>query len=265
MLIHPQFNPVAVQIGPLAIHWYGLMYLLAFSQFWWLGRRRIRTHPQLIHGGWTVAQLDDLLFYGVLGVILGGRLGEVLFYAPGYYFSHPSEMLAVWKGGMSFHGGFLGVLVAMTYCARKTQRHWLEITDFIAPLVPLGLAAGRVGNFINGELWGRVCDPALPWAMVFPQAGDLLPRHPSQLYQCGLEGLALFAMLWLYSGKTRPCGAVSAVFLMGYGIFRFVAEFFRNPDDGIFGLSEVISMGQWLSLPMVAAGVIMLVWAYRRN
>ena len=265
MLIHPQFNPVAVQIGPLAIHWYGLMYLLAFSQFWWLGRRRIRTHPQLIHGGWTVAQLDDLLFYGVLGVILGGRLGEVLFYAPGYYFSHPSEMLAVWKGGMSFHGGFLGVLVAMTYCARKTQRRWLEITDFIAPLVPLGLAAGRVGNFINGELWGRVCDPALPWAMVFPQAGDLLPRHPSQLYQCGLEGLALFAILWLYSGKTRPCGAVSAVFLMGYGIFRFVAEFFRNPDDGIFGLSEVISMGQWLSLPMVAAGVIMLVWAYRRN
>ena len=265
MLIHPQFNPVAVQIGPLAIHWYGLMYLLAFSQFWWLGRRRIRTHPQLIHGGWTVAQLDDLLFYGVLGVILGGRLGEVLFYAPGYYFSHPSEMLAVWKGGMSFHGGFLGVLVAMAYCARKTQRRWLEITDFIAPLVPLGLAAGRVGNFINGELWGRVCDPALPWAMVFPQAGDLLPRHPSQLYQCGLEGLALFAMLWLYSGKTRPCGAVSAVFLMGYGIFRFVAEFFRNPDDGIFGLSEVISMGQWLSLPMVAAGVIMLVWAYRRN
>ena len=265
MLIHPQFNPVAVQIGPLAIHWYGLMYLLAFSQFWWLGRRRIRTHPQLIHGGWTVAQLDDLLFYGVLGVILGGRLGEVLFYAPGYYFSHPSEILAVWKGGMSFHGGFLGVLVAMAYCARKTQRHWLEITDFIAPLVPLGLAAGRVGNFINGELWGRVCDPALPWAMVFPQAGDLLPRHPSQLYQCGLEGLALFAMLWLYSGKTRPCGAVSAVFLMGYGIFRFVAEFFRNPDDGIFGLSEVISMGQWLSLPMVAAGVIMLVWAHRRN
>ena len=265
MLIHPQFNPVAVQIGPLAIHWYGLMYLLAFSQFWWLGRRRIRTHPQLIHGGWTVAQLDDLLFYGVLGVILGGRLGEVLFYAPGYYFSHPSEVLAVWKGGMSFHGGFLGVLVAMTYCARKTQRRWLEITDFIAPLVPLGLAAGRVGNFINGELWGRVCDPALPWAMVFPQAGDLLPRHPSQLYQCGLEGLALFAILWLYSGKTRPCGAVSAVFLMGYGIFRFVAEFFRNPDDGIFGLSEVISMGQWLSLPMVAAGVIMLVWAYRRN
>ena len=262
MLIHPQFDPVAIAIGPLAIRWYGLMYLLAFLQFWWLGRRRILARPQ---SGWTLEQLDDLLFYGVLGVVIGGRLGQVLFYEPGYYASHPLEIVAVWKGGMSFHGGFLGVLAALTLWCRKHARGWLETSDFVAPLVPLGLLAGRIGNFINGELWGRVADPALPWAMIFPQAGDLQPRHPSQLYQCGLEGLVLFGGLWLYSGKTRPCGAVSAVFLMGYGIFRFVAEFFRNPDDGIFGLSEVISMGQWLSLPMVAAGVIMLVWAYRRN
>ena len=263
MLIHPQFDPIAVSLGPLAIRWYGLMYLAAFLQFWWLGKRRIESQPQLAQSGWTVAQLDDLLFYGVLGVIVGGRLGEVLFYQPGYYFAHPLDILAVWKGGMSFHGGFLGVLVAMALYARKTHRAWLEITDFIAPLVPLGLAAGRVGNFINGELWGRVCDPALPWAMVFPQV-DTLPRHPSQLYQAGLEGLLLFVVLWIFARGARARGAVSGVFLVGYGSLRFVAEFFRTPDAGIFGLSEVISMGQWLSLPMVAVGVAMLVLSSRK-
>ena len=264
MLIHPQFDPIAVSLGPLSIHWYGLMYLAAFAQFWWLGKRRIQTQPQLAQAGWTVAQLDDLLFYGVLGVILGGRLGEVLFYAPGYYLAHPLEVFAVWKGGMSFHGGLLGVLLAMALYARKTRRTWLDITDFIAPLVPLGLAAGRVGNFINGELWGRVADPALPWAMVFPQI-DNLPRHPSQLYQAALEGVLLFVVLWLFSRTARPRGAVSGVFLIGYGFFRFVAEFFRTPDDGIFGLSETISMGQWLSLPMIVIGIVMLIMAYRRR
>lgn len=265
MLIHPQFNPVALQIGPLAVHWYGLMYLLAFMQFLALGRVRLLRQAHWQARGWTVPQLDDLLFYGVLGVVLGGRLGEVLFYAPGYYLSHPFEILAVWKGGMSFHGGFLGVLMAMALYAWKMQRRWLEITDFIAPLVPLGLATGRFGNFINGELWGRVCDPDLPWAMIFPQSGDLLPRHPSQLYQAGLEGLLFFVILWLYSRRERPRGAVSAVFLIGYGSFRFLAEYFRNPDDGIFGVSEIISMGQWLSLPMILAGIIMLVWSSRSN
>ena len=264
MLIHPQFNPVALSVGPLSIHWYGLMYLAAFFQFWWLGKQRIQTHPQLLRAGWTVQQLDDLLFFGVLGVILGGRLGQVLFYEPGYYFSNPAQILAIWQGGMSFHGGFLGVLVAMGFCAHKWQRSWLDITDFIAPLVPLGLAAGRIGNFINGELWGRVADPSLPWAMVFPRVDDL-PRHPSQLYQAGLEGVMLFVVLWIYSGKTRPRGAVSGVFLIGYGVFRFLAEFFRTPDDGIFGLSEVISMGQWLSLPMILIGVLMLISAHRRS
>lgn len=264
MLIHPQFNPVALKLGPLAIHWYGLMYMLAFLQFWYLGKRRIERQPWLARNGWTVPQLDDLLFYGVLGVVLGGRLGQVLFYEPGYYLSHPFEIIAVWKGGMSFHGGLLGVLVAMAYSSFKMRRNWLDITDFIAPLVPLGLAAGRIGNFINGELWGRVADPALPWAMIFPQV-DAQPRHPSQLYQAGLEGLLLFVLLWLFSRRERPRAAVSGAFLIGYGSFRFIAEYFRTPDDGIFGLSEVISMGQWLSVPMILAGVLMLGWSYRQR
>lgn len=262
MLLHPQFDPVAFRLGPLAVHWYGLMYLVAFAQFFLLGRRRIRQRPD---SGWTVEQLDDLLFYGVLGVILGGRLGQVLFYEPGYYFAHPLEIVAVWKGGMSFHGGFLGVLLAMAWWSWKHRKPWLAVTDFIAPLVPLGLAAGRLGNFINGELWGRVADPGLPWAMIFPQAGDALPRHPSQLYHAGLEGLALFAILWLYSGRERPCGAVSGAFLIGYGIFRSLVEFFREPDSGIFGHSYTVSMGQWLSLPMVLAGIAMIYLAYRKK
>ncbi|HEX5803132.1 MAG TPA: prolipoprotein diacylglyceryl transferase [Azospira sp.] len=259
MLVHPQFDPIAVAVGPLAVRWYGLMYLLAFLQFWWLGKRRIERG---LAPGFSVKALDDLLFYGVLGVVLGGRLGQVLFYEPGYYLAHPLEILAVWKGGMSFHGGFLGVLVAMAFLARKYERRWLEVTDFIAPLVPLGLAAGRLGNFINGELWGRVADPALPWAMVFPHVDDL-PRHPSQLYQMAGEGLALFALLWLYAAKPRATGAVSGAFLIGYGVFRFLAEYFRTPDEGIFGLSYTVSMGQWLSLPMVLAGIALLVLARR--
>ncbi len=261
MLVHPQFDPVAVHLGPLAVHWYGLMYLLAFLQLWWLGKRRLAARPEL---GVTEQGLDDLLFYGVLGVVLGGRLGQVLFYDPGYYFSHPGEIIAVWKGGMSFHGGFLGVLIAVAFWTRKHKVNWLSTMDFIAPLVPLGLAAGRIGNFINGELWGRVADPSLPWAMVFPQV-DNLPRHPSQIYQALGEGLMLFIILWFYSRKARPTGAVSAVFLIGYGVFRSLAEYFREPDAGIFGHSYLVSMGQWLSLPMILAGVIMLVWSYKRR
>ncbi|TLS18575.1 MAG: prolipoprotein diacylglyceryl transferase [Betaproteobacteria bacterium] len=260
MLIHPQFDPIAVSIGPLAVRWYGLMYLVAFAAFYFLGRQRIRRRPD---GGWSLEQLDDLLFWGVLGVVLGGRLGQVLFYEPGYYFANPAEILAVWKGGMSFHGGFLGVLVAMAWWGRKHGKSFFTVTDFIAPLVPLGLAAGRIGNFINGELWGRVADASLPWAMIFPQV-DSQPRHPSQLYQAGLEGLCLFVLLWLYSARPRPTGAVSGVFLIGYGAFRFIAEYFREPDAGIFGHSYAISMGQWLSLPMVAIGVFILLRARRQ-
>ena len=285
MLIHPQFDPVALRLGPLAVHWYGLMYLLGFLLFLWLGRRRLRQlngHgryplpgplPQAGEGDKGSLResdvsspnrdgkfLDDLLFYGVLGVVLGGRLGEVLFYHPGYYFAHPLEIFAVWQGGMSFHGGFLGVLAAMALFARKQKIQWLQLMDFIAPLVPLGLGAGRIGNFINGELWGRPTNAA--WGMVFPNV-DNIPRHPSQLYEFALEGIALFALLWLYSSKPRPVGAVSGLFLIGYGSFRFLAEFTRNPDDGIFGLMTFgISMGQWLSLPMVLAGVVMMGWAH---
>lgn len=260
MLVHPQFDPIAVSLGPLAVRWYGLMYLVAFAAFYFLGRQRIRQRPD---SGWSPEQLDDLLFWGVLGVVLGGRLGQVLFYEPGYYFANPAEILAVWKGGMSFHGGFLGVLAAMAWWGRKHGKSFFAVTDFIAPLVPLGLAAGRIGNFINGELWGRVADAGLPWAMVFPQV-DSLPRHPSQLYQAGLEGLCLFLLLWFYSARPRPTGAVSGVFLIGYGAFRFIAEYFREPDAGIFGHSYAISMGQWLSLPMVAIGVFLLLRARRR-
>ena len=261
MLLHPQFDPVAFSLGPLAVRWYGLMYLAAFVQFILLGRYRIRARPGFL----TTEQLDDLLFYGMLGVILGGRLGQVLFYEPTYFLSHPLEILAVWKGGMSFHGGFLGVLLAMALWTRKHQFAWFDIMDFVAPLVPLGLAAGRVGNFINGELWGRVADPSLPWAMAFPQAGDMQPRHPSQLYHVGLEGIALFVILWLYSSTLRPRGAVSGVFLIGYGIFRFITEFFREPDAGIFGQSYTISMGQWLSLPMILVGVLLLLMAGQKK
>jgi phosphatidylglycerol:prolipoprotein diacylglycerol transferase len=264
MLVYPKIDPVALQIGPLAVRWYGLMYLVAFSQVWWLGRRRIRAQAHWSGRGWSEAELDDLLFYGVIGVIVGARLGEVLFYQPAYYLAHPLEILAVWHGGMSFHGGFLGVLLAMAFFARQSGRAWLEITDFIAPLAPLGLAAGRIGNFINGELWGRLADPSLPWAMIFPHV-DRLPRHPSQLYQAALEGVALFVLLWLYSRRERPRGAVSAAFLIGYGAFRFVAEYFRAPDAGIFGRSDVVSMGQWLSLPMIAAGLAMFARALRRR
>ncbi len=261
MLIHPQFDPVAVHLGPLVIRWYGLMYLAGFVLFLVLGRYRAKKFPAR---GFTATDLDDLLFYGVLGVVIGGRLGQVLFYEPGYYFSHPFEIIAVWKGGMSFHGGFLGVLAAMAWFGHQTGRSFFQVTDFIAPLVPTGLAAGRIGNFINGELWGRVADPSLPWAMVFPQV-DNLPRHPSQLYQTGMEGLLLFVILWWYSAKPRPVSAVSGVFLIGYGSFRFIAEYFREPDAGIFGQSYFISMGQWLSLPMVAVGLVMIVIAYRKK
>ncbi|WIM04964.1 MAG: prolipoprotein diacylglyceryl transferase [Candidatus Nitricoxidivorans perseverans] len=254
MLIHPQFDPVALHLGPLAVRWYGLMYLAGFGAFLLLGRRRAAGQPW---HGISPADLDDLLFYGVLGVILGGRLGQVLFYEPAYYLVHPIEILAVWKGGMSFHGGFLGVLAAMALWGRKAGKTFFQVTDFIAPLVPLGLAAGRVGNFINGELWGRVADAALPWAMVFPQA-DAQPRHPSQLYQTAGEGLLLFALLWWFSSRRRPTGAISGMFLVGYGAARFAAEFFREPDAGIFGQSYLVSMGQWLSVPMIVVGFVLL-------
>ena len=259
MLIHPQFDPIALAIGPLAIRWYGLMYLLAFTLLIVLGRIRIK---QQTNADWDAKRLDDVLFYGVLGVVLGGRLGYVLFYKLGYYLAHPIEIFYVWEGGMSFHGGFIGVAFALWLFARRGKKSWLAVTDFIAPLVPLGLGAGRIGNFINGELWGRPTD--LPWGMVFPHV-DLVPRHPSQLYEFGLEGLALFILVWFYSARPRPVGAVSGLFLVGYGTFRFIVEFSREPDDFLGLLSMGLTMGQWLSLPMMVAGVVLMVWAYRKK
>ena len=264
MLIHPQFNAVALQLGPLAIRWYGLTYVLAFVLFIVLGRLHLKRRPDM---GFTAKDLDDLLFYGILGVILGGRLGYVVFYKASYFLSNPIEIFYVWQGGMSFHGGFLGVLVAMLLFGRKSNRTFFQVTDYIAPLVPTGLAAGRLGNFINGELPGRIiADPSnIPWAMWFPQV-DRLPtaRHPSQLYQLALEGLLLFVILWIYSRKPRPVAAVSAVFLIGYGSFRFLAEFTREPDSFLGLLQLGLSMGQWLSLPMVIVGVGMFVYANRK-
>jgi len=273
MLVHPQFSPIAFEIGPLAVHWYGLTYLVAFGLFLWLAARRVRRSP-FAESGWTRQQVEDLLFFGVLGVVLGGRIGYVLFYKAGYYAQHPLEVFAVWKGGMSFHGGMLGVLAAMALYARLRGRRFLEVTDLIAPCVPLGLASGRIGNFINGELWGRAADPALPWAMVFPQSGSSLPRHPSQIYQVLLEGVLLFALLWWYArrpgayvdSRGRPAwGRVSGAFLAGYGVLRFAAEYFREPDAFLGLLSLGLSMGQWLCVPMMVAGAIMWARPVRRE
>jgi phosphatidylglycerol:prolipoprotein diacylglycerol transferase len=290
MLIHPNFDPIAIHLGPLAVRWYGLMYLLAFIQCILIGRIRLRL-PYVSAQGWTTKDIDDILFYGVLGTILGGRLGYVVFYKSSFYLAHPLDIFKVWEGGMSFHGGMLGVITAMILFAWQRKRTWLQVTDFVAPMVPLGLAAGRFGNFINGELWGRVTNPNAPWAMLFqnaspddaiwlqnhPQADaqwhlheiferyQMLPRHPSQLYEIALEGFALFIVMWLMSRKQRPVGAISAVFLIGYGVARFTVEFAREPDDYLGLLAANLSMGQWLSLPMIIAGIGLLVWSYKRS
>ncbi len=256
MIAQPNIDPVAFSIGPLAVRWYGLMYLAGFGAAWLLGNLRIRKGLSPV----TRSAFEDLIFYGVLGVIAGGRLGYVLFYKPGYYAAHPLEIFYVWQGGMSFHGGLLGVMAAMAFAARKHKVDWLRLMDFVAPLCPLGLAAGRLANFINGELWGRPTD--LPWGMVFRGAGPE-PRHPSQLYQFALEGIALFALLWWFSAKPRPRGQVSALFLIGYGAFRFIAEFAREPDSFLGLLALGLSMGQWLCLPMIAAGIALFAWARR--
>jgi len=262
MLVHPQFDPVALSLGPFQIHWYGLTYLAAFGLFLLLAARRVRL-PHFAAAGWVRRDVEDMLFLGVLGVIVGGRLGYAIFYKPGDYLADPLQILMVWKGGMSFHGGLLGVLAAMTWFARSRQRPFLQVMDVVAPCVPVGLAAGRIGNFINGELWGRAADPSLPWAMVFPQSGSSVPRHPSQLYQVALEGLLLFALLWWYGQRERAQGRVSALFLIGYGVLRFVAEYFREPDSFLGLLAGGMSMGQWLCLPMVATGALMWWWSGR--
>jgi phosphatidylglycerol:prolipoprotein diacylglycerol transferase len=261
MLVHPEFDPIAISLGPVAIRWYGLMYLIAFVAFFLLGRARIRARSPSVPPGFEVRDLEDLLFWGAIGVVLGGRLGYVLFYKPAHYLANPLELLAVWQGGMSFHGGLIGVLLAIALFARRRGWRFLQIGDFIAPLVPLGLAAGRMGNFINGELWGRAT--SVPWAMAFPQV-DMLPRHPSQLYQFAGEGLLLFVILWIYSARPRPLGAISGMFLIGYGVLRFAAEFAREPDAFLGLIGFGLTMGQLLCIPMIAAGVGLLFASRRR-
>ncbi len=260
MLVHPDFDPVAFALGPLQVRWYGLMYLLGFVAGWALGRYRAKRPGS----GWTAEQVDDLVFYIALGVILGGRVGYILFYGFGSFLHNPLTLFRIWEGGMSFHGGFLGVLLAMALFARKYGRGFWPTVDFIAPLIAPGILFGRLGNFINGELWGRVTD--LPWGMVFRQTGDGLPRHPSQLYEAALEGVALFVIVWLFSAKPRPTMAVSGVFALAYGIFRFLVEFVRQPDPQLGYLAfGWLTMGQVLSLPLIAVGAVLLSLAYRRR
>ena len=274
------FDPVAFSAGPLDVHWYGIMYLLAFLAFWWLGGQVARKRAWW---SWKPEEVGDILFYGMLGVILGGRLGYTLFYGFGSLVNDPLFIFRIWDGGMSFHGGLIGVILAMAWFARRSKRTFWQVADFVAPLVPVGLALGRVGNFIGGELWGRISD--VPWAMIFAksitpfEAGggtveeawrsgalDHLARHPSQLYQAGLEGLALFVILIWFSATPRPRGAISGLFLAGYGVFRLSVEFFREPDQHLgFLAGGWLTMGMLLSLPMIAAGIIIMLIAYGKR
>ena len=252
----PPIDPIIFSIGPLDLRWYGLMYLIGFAAAYYLaGLRLART-------SWSKDQLSDLLFWGFLGVILGGRIGYVFFYQFEMFLADPLYLFRIWAGGMSFHGGLLGVIVALWWFARKSNSALLTVGDFIAPLVPIGLGAGRIGNFINAELWGRTTD--VSWGIIFPGAGSV-PRHASQLYEFALEGLVLFVMLWLYSNKPRPMGAVSGLFLAAYGSFRFFVEYFRQPDAHIGLYNGFISQGQILSLPMVIGGIGLMLWAYKKG
>lgn len=254
----PQIDPIIFEVGPLAVRWYGLMYLIGFGAAYWLANRAAEKSS----GEWNKDQVSDLLFYGFLGVILGGRIGYVLFYQFEFFIQEPLYLFKVWEGGMSFHGGLCGVLVSTWLFAKKENKNYLALGDFIAPLFPIGLGVGRIGNFINGELWGRTTD--VSWGVIFPGAGPIA-RHPSQLYEFFLEGVVLFAILYLYAKKSRPAGAIGGLFLVGYGTFRFIVEFFREPDAHLGLLSGIVSMGQLLSVPMIVAGSLLIYFGYKSN
>jgi len=266
VLTFPSFDPVAFRLGPLAVHWYGLMYLLGFVVGYLLLLRRLK-HPPYAGitepAPWTSTVVADLMTYVIAGVILGGRLGYCLFYQPAFYLTQPLEILKVWDGGMSFHGGALGVAAGVWLFARRQGRPFLQVSDLLVAVVPVGLAFGRIGNFINGELWGRPADPSLPWAMVFPQV-DAVPRHPSQLYEFALEGVLLFVVGWLYARRGPDRGKSSALFVFGYGVLRFLVEFSREPDSFLGLLPLGLSMGQWLCVPMILGGAALWVWSDRR-
>ncbi|MEW5248340.1 prolipoprotein diacylglyceryl transferase [Microbulbifer discodermiae] len=258
MLTYPEIDPVAVSIGPLKVHWYGLMYLAGFAAAWWLALRRARKPWSPV----IKSEVEDLILYCAIGVVVGGRLGYMFFYNFPQLVADPLALGRVWEGGMSFHGGLIGVMLATVLYARRIGTTFADLIDFVAPLVPIGLGLGRMGNFIGQELWGR--ETTVPWGMVFPRDPDLLVRHPSQLYQAFLEGLVLFAVLWWFSSKPRPRLAVGGLFVLLYGIFRFAVEFVREPDRLIgFDLFGWMTRGQLLSLPMIAAGVLLLAWSYR--
>ncbi len=276
-LTFPDLDPVFFSLGPLSLHWYGLMYLAGFLFSLFLARHRVKKEGS----GWTINEVENLLYAGFLGIFIGGRIGYVLFYNFSLFIDNPLYLFKVWEGGMSFHGGLMGAICVMLWFAHRTGRHFFQVADFIAPLIPFGLGAGRLGNFINGELWGRVTTE-VPWAMLFPgslredraiAATDpqwqsvldnygLLPRHPSQLYEMFLEGVVLFLILNLFVRRSRPMGSVSGLFLMLYGVFRIIVEYFRQPDSQL-GLLGGFSMGQILSVPMVMVGIVMIFWAYR--
>ncbi|MBT3145521.1 prolipoprotein diacylglyceryl transferase [Neptunomonas phycophila] len=259
MWVH-DIDPIALDLGFIQIHWYGLMYLIGFAAAWGLGSWRAKQPGS----GWTEEQISDLIFWGALGVVIGGRFGYVLFYNFDQFLANPLWLFAVWEGGMSFHGGLLGVLVVLALFARRYHKTFFEIGDFVAPLVPIGLGAGRVGNFIGGELWGRAAD--VPWAVIFPRTGDNVARHPSQLYEAALEGLVMFAVLWWYTSKPKPRAAASGLFLLLYGLFRSFVEFFREPDAHIGYLAfGWLTEGQLLSFPMIVVGIVIIIWAYQRN
>ncbi len=259
MLAFPQINPIALSFGPLQFRWYGIMYLFGFISGWLLGRHRAKKNSR--EGGpWTVEMVDDMVTYIIMGVVLGGRIGYVLFYDLPFYIANPSEMLSIWNGGMSFHGGLLGVVLAMWLLGRRYKLTFLQVADFVSPLIAPGIFFGRLGNFINGELWGAVSN--VPWAMVFPSGGPLA-RHPSQLYEAFFEGLVLFFAVWIFSSKQRPVGAVAGLFGLLYGIFRFGVEFIRQPDAHIgyvaFGW---LTMGQILCVPLIVLGAGLMWRAY---
>lgn len=263
MLVHPGFDPVAISLGPLQVHWYGLSYLAGFLLFWMISVRRAQTLPHVAIQGWNKDVVSDLIFYGVLGVIIGGRIGYVLFYSFDRFVADPLYLVQVWKGGMSFHGGLLGVMGAMLLFANKMQMRWWQVMDFVAVATPVGLLTGRLGNFINAELWGRTTE--VPWGMVFPGAGPD-PRHPSQLYEAALEGAVMLMVLLWFARKPRPVRAASGLFLLLYGVFRTVVEFFRTPDEHIgFIAFDWVTVGMLLCVPMWAGGLAILYWAYALN